>query len=80
MIIKNKNSLTLYGHPLEFTVKNIFSFVFFGLLCDPDMKKIHIISVPLMDHFWRHGQKNQLFTYQVQNLEIDIYNLFFMNL
>ena len=64
----------------SFISKKHFLICFFGLLCDPDMKKIHIIPVPLMDHFWRHGQKNQLFTYQVQNLEIDIYNLFFMNL
>ena len=49
---------------------------FFGLLCDPDWKKILIISVPLMDNFWRHGQKKTAFYLSSSKIYIYIYNSF----
>ena len=35
----------------------LFFNCFLRSLGDPDVKKIHIISVPLMEKNWRHGQK-----------------------
>ena len=58
--------LTLYCTP-QFPNCFFFYLFFFGLLCDPDLKKIHIIFVPLMDNFADTDKKS------AQNLDIDIY-------